>query len=78
MSVKIDFQREMLSFEEKIALGKLEEAKAHERVLELEYQKSRFSLEAYLILLKEQGATQNGSMGAGNNIPGDGPATGKI
>jgi len=40
-----DYVRECLSFDEKIALAKLEEAKATERVRELEYQKSRFGLD---------------------------------
>lgn len=44
----LDFQREMLSFDEKIALAKLEESKAAERVRELEYQKARFHLD-YMI-----------------------------
>jgi hypothetical protein len=48
------FQREMIAFEEKIALAKLEEAKAAERVRELEYQKSRFNLEYFLAAMKEQ------------------------
>lgn len=49
-----DIEREVLSFDEKISLAKLEEAKAAERVRELEYQKSRFLLESYLIIMKQQ------------------------
>jgi len=51
---QIDFQREMLSFEEKIALAELEESKAGERVKELKYQRARFGLEAFLMQVKEQ------------------------
>ena len=40
-----DYSLEMLSFEEKIALARLEEAKAHERVLELGYQQARFAID---------------------------------
>jgi hypothetical protein len=49
-----DFQREILAFDEKIALGKLEESKASERVRELEYQKARFCLEVFTANLREQ------------------------
>jgi len=49
-----DFQREILAFDEKIALGKLEESKASERVRELEYQKARFCLEVFTVNLREQ------------------------
>jgi hypothetical protein len=57
-----DFQRELLAFEEKIALAKLEESKAASRVRELEYQKARFSMEAFLNSLKQhqQMAQQQG------------------
>jgi hypothetical protein len=48
------FQREMLAYDEKISLGKLEEAKATERVRELEYQKARFGLEYFLAMMKQQ------------------------
>lgn len=50
----MDFQREMLAFEEKIALAELEESKAGERVKELKYQRARFGLEAYIIHCKDQ------------------------
>lgn len=49
-----EFQRELLAFDEKIALAKLEESKASERVRELEYQKARFSLEVFMNMLKQQ------------------------
>jgi len=39
------YKREFLAFDEKIALAKLEEAKAGERVRELEYQKARWLLD---------------------------------
>lgn len=42
------YQREMLAFDEKIALAKLEMSKAEERVRELEYDKRRFALEAFI------------------------------
>jgi len=49
-----DFQRELLAFDEKIALSELEESKAHERVKELIYQKARFTLDAFCMSLREQ------------------------
>jgi hypothetical protein len=49
-----DFQRELLAFDEKISLAKLEVAKAEERVTDLEYQKARFCLEAFCMSLKQQ------------------------
>jgi len=49
-----EYQREMMAFEEKIALAKLEESKASERVRELEYQKARFSLDFLLATLRAQ------------------------
>lgn len=45
---QFELQRELLAFDEKIALAKLEESKASERVRELEYQKSRFSLDFFV------------------------------
>ena len=53
-----DYQREMISFDEKIALGKLEEAKAHQRVLEIEFQKARFNMEMFINAMKEQQKAQ--------------------
>ncbi len=55
---QIQYQRELLSFSEKIALAKLEESKASERVRELEYQKARFSLDIYVQNAKEAQQTQ--------------------
>jgi hypothetical protein len=46
-----DYQREVLAYQEKIALAKLEESKAAERVKELEYQKARFDLEFFLQII---------------------------
>jgi hypothetical protein len=48
--------KEILAFDEKIALAKLEEAKAEERVKELEYQKARFCLEYFLTNMKKENA----------------------
>jgi capsule polysaccharide export protein KpsE/RkpR len=48
------FQREQLAYAEKIALAKLEVSKAEERVKELEYQLSRFSLEYFMAAMKQQ------------------------
>lgn len=53
-NIQLDYQREMLAFEEKIALAKLEESKASERVRELEYQKSRFNIDYFLASVKAQ------------------------
>ena len=57
--MNIDVQRELLSFDEKIALAELEESKAAERVKELKYQKCRFNMECYLAALKNQQESQN-------------------
>lgn len=51
---QMEFQREIFAFDEKICLAKLEESKASERVQELEYQKARFSLDSFMISMKEQ------------------------
>jgi hypothetical protein len=50
---QMEFQRELLSFDEKITLAELEESKATERVKELRYQKARFSLDIYVQNAKE-------------------------
>lgn len=52
----MDFQRECLSYGEKIHLAKLESKKSEERVAELEYQFSRFQLEFYMQMQKQQEA----------------------
>jgi hypothetical protein len=53
-NMNMDYQRELLSFDEKIALAKLEESKASERVKVLEYEKARFNLEFFLVAMKQQ------------------------
>lgn len=53
-----DYQREMLAFEEKISLAKLEEAKAHQRVQEIEFQKARFNMEYFVNIMKKQQENQ--------------------
>jgi hypothetical protein len=56
MPINADFQREILAFDEKIALAKLEEAKAHQRVLEIEFQRARFNMDVFVNTMKEQQA----------------------
>lgn len=51
---QLQIERELLSFDEKIALAKLEESKASERVRELEYQKSRYRLEICALMMKAE------------------------
>jgi len=51
---QMEYQRELLSFDEKIRLAKLEEGKASVRVFELEYQKSRFALDIFNLNMQEQ------------------------
>ena len=48
-----EYERELKAFDEKIALAKLEESKANQRVRELEYQKARFCVEISTMRLKE-------------------------
>lgn len=70
----MDIQREILAFEERIALAKLEVKKAEERVAELEYQRSRFALEAYLLMQKEEqdaAAINNSNEQTGKHIAGN-------
>jgi len=55
-----DFQRELLAFDEKIALAELEVAKAEERVKQLKYEKSRYSLEYILAATRAQQAQKQG------------------
>ena len=45
---QIMYQRELLAFETKIDLAKLEAAKAQERVRELEYERSRFKEQVFI------------------------------
>jgi hypothetical protein len=54
--VTMDFQRECLAYGEKIHLAKLEAKKSEERVAQLEYEFSRFQLEFYLQVQKQQEA----------------------
>ena len=63
MIMNPEFQRELLAFKEKIALAKLEESKAAERVRELEYQEARFCLDTFIVNLREQ--QQKGQANAG-------------
>lgn len=51
---QMEFNRELLSFDEKIRLAKLEESKAAERVCELEYQKARFSLDVFVANMQQE------------------------
>lgn len=54
----LNYEREILAFEEKVSLAKLEEAKASERVKELEYQKARFRLDYFIQSSREPVQTQ--------------------
>lgn len=64
-----DFQRELLCYDEKVALAKLEESKAASRVRELEYQKARFSLEAFMASLKQHQQQQMAQQQASGSGP---------
>jgi len=46
------YNQELLAFEEKIALSELEVKKAEERVAELEYEKARFNMQAFIMSQK--------------------------
>jgi hypothetical protein len=52
--MQVDYQREMLAYDEKVALAELEEAKAAERVKELKFQKARFCMDYFLEVQKER------------------------
>jgi len=52
--MNLEYQRELAAFDEKITLAENEEAKAHERVTELKYMKSRFNLDYINSVLKQQ------------------------
>jgi len=56
MQINADYQREVLAFEEKISLAELEEAKAHQRVKELQFQKARFNMDVFVNMMREQQA----------------------
>jgi hypothetical protein len=58
ISNQMEYQREVLAFDEKIALAELEEVKASERVKELKYQKHRFMLDFAVAALKAQQAAE--------------------
>lgn len=55
----MDINREILSFDEKIALAELEASKARERVKELKYNKARFLLDLHIQFLREKEARDN-------------------
>lgn len=67
MTMNPQLEREFLSFNEKIDLARLEEAKATQRTRELEYQKSRFLLDYFVASQKEQ---QNGQGAPAGAAPG--------
>lgn len=58
---ELQFTMESASYKEKIALAALEEAKAHERVKELEYEFARFGIE-WLHMAARQAAAQQQAM----------------
>ena len=72
---QLEFQREILAFDEKISLSKLEVAKAEERVKELEYQKSRFQLDFMTAVVREN-AQQQPQQPAPTPTPGAGKPMG--
>lgn len=51
---QLQFQLELASFDEKIALAELEQAKAAERVKELVYQKNRFQMDWLKAVVRAQ------------------------
>lgn len=55
---QLEYQHELMSFDEKIELAELEVAKAQERVKELRYQKARFNLDFTKAVLKAQQDTE--------------------
>jgi hypothetical protein len=57
---QLEYQRELIAFDEKIALSELEAKKAEERVKELQYQKARFNLDYINAVIKAQAAAQTG------------------
>jgi hypothetical protein len=50
---EITYNLECCSFDEKIFLGKLEAAKAKERVAELIYEKARYQMQALQVFAKQ-------------------------
>jgi transcription initiation factor IIE alpha subunit len=55
---ELKYNLEILSFQEKVALAELEEAKAHERVKELEYEKARFQMQWLIHVAQAQEKTR--------------------
>ena len=53
MDAELNYRREILSFEEKIALAELEVVKGQTRVATLKYEKSRFMLDVFVQSLQE-------------------------
>jgi len=66
-----EYQRELISFDEKIALSELEESKAKERVKELAYHKARFNLEYIDSVLRAQAAQAQAPTGPPSSPEGD-------
>lgn len=64
-----EYQREILAFEEKIALAEMETAKAEERVKELKYQKARFSLDYFTAMMRAQEQQQKQAQAAQTAAP---------
>lgn len=60
---QLEYQRELSSFDEKISLAELEEAKAHERVNELKYHKARFNMDFLTAVCKQQTQAQENQEG---------------
>lgn len=61
---EMEYGRELMAYNEKIALAELETAKAKERVRELEYERARFQLEwmngKILEVMKQRPAQSSG------------------
>ena len=49
---QLEYQRELIAFDEKISLGKLEVAMAEEAVKKLEFEKAKFNLQYVDLVLK--------------------------
>ena len=67
---QMEYQREMLAFDEKIALAELEVSKAAEREKELKYQKSRFNLDFINATIREQQKAQEAANQQQQAAPG--------
>jgi len=66
---QMEYQREILAFDEKIALAELEASKAEERVKELKYQKSRFNLDFITLNIKAQAQAQQAQQKPEPTVP---------